>query len=114
MRSVILKAIKINIIREMLRSRFRDDIWKVRPGCLAVVSSILDLKPGRVEQSYTTVVETSVANYQSTRRDVSKDFSFYLNKTLLSKCRFSISLQVKVIGLIHPGLRIRNPGSPRV
>lgn len=92
-RSVDLTAIKITIVREMLRSRFRDDIGKVRAGCLAVDSSIWDLKPGRVEQSYTTVVETSVANYQSTRLTYRKTSVFtwiklcFKNVDLASVCR---------------------------
>ena len=78
--SVFLLAVKVNIIRETSRSRFMDFIRKMRGGCVTVDSSIWGLTPCRLEHNYTTVVETSVTNYQLALRNVSEDLNIYLKK----------------------------------
>ena len=101
---VFLSAVKGNIIRETSWSRVRDFVRKMRGGCVAVDSSIWDLSLCRLEHSYTTVVETSVTIYQSTRRNVSEDLNIYLKKL------FEASLQVKVMGLLYLGLSTKTSG----
>jgi len=102
--SVFLSAVKGNIIRETSWSRFRDLIRKMRGGCVAVDSSICDFTTCGLEHSYTTVVETSVTNYQSTRCNVSEDLNIYLKKL------FEASLQAKVMGLLYLGLSTKTSG----
>jgi len=82
---VFLSALRGNISWETPWNRFRDFIRKMRGGCVAVDSSIWDLTPCRLEHSYTTMVETSITNYQSTRRNVSEDLNIYLKKTFRSQ-----------------------------